>query len=178
MPSLRTQHDITPRSTLNSEDPAAYLVGRPDRAAENEIITRAIDILRRRIYNDGVILSDPSAVRDYLVLTCANLEHEVFGCIWITSQHQVLADEILFTGTLSQTSVYPREVVKSALQHNAGAVIFFHNHPSGFGDPSSADERLTSELKRALALVDVRVLDHFIVAGTARPTSFAERGLI
>ena len=90
----------------------------------------------------------------------------------------MLADGVLFTGTLTETSVFPREVVKEALRLNAGAVIFFHNHPSGNGDPSSADQHLTTRLKRALDLVDVRVLDHFIVAGADRPVSFAERGLL
>ena len=96
----------------------------------------------------------------------------------LDSQHRLIVAEELFRGTLSQTSVYPREVVRRALTHNAAAVVLAHNHPSGVAEPSRADEMLTRELKQSLALVDVRVLDHFIVAGAAPPLSFAERGLL
>ena len=117
-------------------------------------------------------------VRDYLKAHLAPLRHEVFFALWLDAQNRLLVGEELFRGTLTQTSVYPREVVKRALAHNAAAVILAHNHPSGVADPSSADERLTRELKQALALVDVKVLDHFIVAGNASPLSFAERGCL
>ena len=122
--------------------------------------------------------ASPTAVRDYLCLHLAGLAHEVFFALWLDAQHRLLAAEELFRGTLSQTSVYPREVVKKALAHNAAAVIFAHNHPSGVAEPSSADETLTRNLKQSLALVDVRVLDHFVVAGPSQPLSFAERGLL
>ena len=122
-------------------------------------------------------LSSPRAVRDLLKLRLAGLPHEVFVCLQLDAQHRVIAFEELFRGTLTQTSVYPREVVKAALRANAAAVIFAHNHPSGVAEPSHADEILTRSLKSALALVDVQVLDHFIVAGT-RIMSFAERGLL
>ena len=122
-------------------------------------------------------LSSPRAVRDYLRLTLGAREHEVFVAIMLDAQHRVIVSEELFRGTLTQTSVYPREVVKSALRHNAAAIIFAHNHPSGVAEPSHADEALTGTLKSALALVDVRVLDHFIV--TAGSTlSFVERVLL
>ena len=107
----------------------------------------------------------------------AALEHEVFVGLFLDSQHRLIADRELFRGTLAQTSVYPREVVKSALALNAAAVIFAHNHPSGVAEPSRADELLTQSLKAALQLVDVRTLDHFVVAG-AHVVSFAERGLL
>jgi DNA repair protein RadC len=123
-------------------------------------------------------LASPEAVRDWLRLSLANLPHEVFIALWLDAQNRLIASEELFRGTLTQTSVYPREVVKRALQHNAGAVILAHNHPSGLAEPSRADEVLTSSLKQALAMIDVKLLDHFIVAGNARPLSFAERGLI
>ena len=123
-------------------------------------------------------LSTPGAVRDFLRLQLAGLPQEVFFALWLDAQNRLIAPEELFRGTLTQTSVYPREVVKKALQHNAAAVVLAHNHPSGVSEPSSADEFLTRELKQALALVDVRVLDHFIVAGQSRPLSFAERGLL
>jgi DNA repair protein RadC len=101
----------------------------------------------------------------------------VFVCLWLDAQHRVIAFQEPFRGTLTQTSVYPREIVKAALAANAAAVIFAHNHPSGAAQPSQADELLTRNLKEALALVDVKVLDHFIVAG-AHSLSFAERGLL
>ncbi len=125
----------------------------------------------------GDALSSPTAVRDYLRLLLHDREHEVFAAVFLDAQHRVLAAEELFRGTLTQTSVYPREIVKSALRHNAAAVIFAHNHPSGVAEPSRADEMLTTALKQALALVDVKVLDHFIVAGGS-VISFAERGLL
>ncbi len=122
-------------------------------------------------------LTSPAAVRDFLRLRLAGLPHEVFVCLQLDAQHRVIAIEELFRGTLTQTSVYPREVVKASLKVNAAAVIFAHNHPSGVAQPSQADELLTRSLKDALALVDVKVLDHFIVAGN-QTLSFAERGLI
>lgn len=122
-------------------------------------------------------LTSPSAVRDFLKLRLGGLPHEVFVVILLDAQNRVLAVDEMFRGTLTQTSVYPREVVKVALRTNAAAVIFAHNHPSGVAEPSRADEALTQSLKQALSLVDVKVLDHFIVAGTST-LSFAERGLI
>ncbi len=123
------------------------------------------------------ILTSPQAVRQYLSLKIGALPREVFMVIFLDAQHRVLAVEELFSGTLTQTSVYPREVVKRSLHHNAAAVIFAHNHPSGVPEPSQADESLTEALKAALNLVDIRVLDHFIVAGN-QVLSFAERGLL
>ena len=122
-------------------------------------------------------LTSPGAVRDYLRLAIATREHEVFVCLWLDAQHRVIASEELFRGTLTQTSVYPREIVKAGLKANAAAVIFAHNHPSGVAQPSQADELLTRNLKEALGLVDIKVLDHFIVAGH-QTLSFAERGLL
>ncbi len=123
------------------------------------------------------VFDAPGAVREYLHLQMAELAHEVFAVLFLDAQHRLLAFEPLFRGTLTQTSVYPREVVKRSLALNAAAVILAHNHPSGVGEPSRADEHLTQQLCTALALVDVRVLDHLVVArqGTV---SFAERGLI
>ena len=142
-------------------------------AAAKELVKRwLVERLKQ-----GSALNSPSAVRDYLRLRLQALPHEVFVTIFLDAQNRVIDVEELFRGTLTQTSVYPREVVKRALYHNAGAVILAHNHPSGVAEPSHADETLTQTLKQALALVDVRVLDHFIVAGTA-VLSFAERGLL
>ncbi len=143
---------------------------------DDRVIERALEILERRS-RSGSALTSPSAVRDYLRLAIAEREHEVFICVFLDAQHRVIRSEELFRGTLSQTSVYPREVVKAALAANAAAVILAHNHPSGVAQPSQADELLTRSLKDALALVDVKVLDHFVVAGH-HALSFAERGLL
>ena len=140
----------------------------------------ALELARRALKEEissRNALSSPRAVRDYLRLALAGREQEVFVVLLLDAQHRVIAYEELFRGTLTQTSVYPREVVKCALKHNAAAVIFAHNHPSGVAEPSHADEILTRSLKSALALVDIEVLDHFIVAGS-RTMSFAERGLL
>jgi DNA repair protein RadC len=139
-----------------------------------------LELARRALKHDlsrGNALSSPRSVRDYLQLSLLGRDREVFIALLLDAQHRVIAVEELFSGTLTQTSVYPREVVKSALRHNAAAVIFAHNHPSGVAEPSNADQLLTQSLKTALALVDIQVLDHFVVAGTVT-TSFAERGLL
>ena len=123
------------------------------------------------------VFTSPQAVRDYLVLKLGGLTREVFLVLFLDTQNRLVASEEMFSGSLSETSVYPREVVKRALHHNAASVIFAHNHPSGIVQQSQADELLTKQLKQALALVDVRVLDHFIVAGN-NTLSFSERGLL
>jgi DNA repair protein RadC len=122
-------------------------------------------------------LTSPDAVRQFLRLELEPRERECFLVVHLDAQHRVIACDELFAGTLTQTSVYPREVVKAALRHNAAAVIFAHNHPSGVAEPSQADRLLTEALRKALALVDVRVLDHLVV-GVGGTTSFAERGLL
>ena len=122
--------------------------------------------------------ASPGKVRDWLRLKLATRQKEVFMALWLDAQNRLIKADELFSGTLTTTSVYPREVVKNALTHNAAAVILAHNHPSGVAEPSRADEMLTRTLKEALAMVDVKLLDHFIVAGNATPLSFAERGLL
>lgn len=145
--------------------------------AGNAIIRRALHVLAKRLGEPGAALTSPRMVREYLRLRIAAEESERFVALWLNAQHQVIEIAELFHGTVTQTSVYPREVVKSALRANAVAVIFAHNHPSGAAEPSSADELLTRNLEEALALVDVKVLDHFVIAGHAS-LSFAERGLL
>ena len=140
------------------------------------IVEQALQLLAAEV-READALSSPAAVKDYLRLKLGEREHEVFVVVFLDTQHRVIAIEELFRGTLSQTSVYPREVVKEALARNAGAVILAHNHPSGNPEPSRADEFLTQTLKAALALVDFRVLDHLVVT-RAGVLSFAERGLI
>ena len=131
----------------------------------------------RETIDRGAALSSPQAVRDYLRLKLYAKPHEVFMAVFLDAQNRVLSVEELFRGTLTQTSVFPREIVKRALHYNAAAVIFAHNHPSGVAEPSRADEALTQTLKRTLGLVDVKVLDHFVVGGDSA-MSFAERGLL
>ena len=139
-----------------------------------------LEMSRRALQEEfqrGDALNSPRAVRDYLQLLLGGRQQEVFLVLFLDTQHRVIASEELFHGTLSQTSVYPREVVKRALVHNAAAVILAHNHPSGVAEPSQADELITQRLKEALALVDIRLLDHLVV-GDGSCVSFAEKGLL
>lgn len=142
---------------------------------------QAIFEMSRRALNEQLqardVFQSPQQVRNYLVLKLGALTREVFMVLFLDAQNRLHAAEELFNGTLTQTSVYPREVVKRAIHHNAASVIFAHNHPSGVAQQSAADELITQQLKHALALIDVRVLDHFIVAGN-QTLSFAERGLL
>lgn len=144
-------------------------------AQENRVIGEALTILDRRLFTRGPELTAPDAVVDYLKLHLAQQEHEVFAVVFLDAKHRVLQFEELFYGSIDGARVYPRQVVKRALAHNAAAVILAHNHPSGCSEPSQADRVLTARLTEALALVEVRVLDHFIV-GAGRPLSFAEYG--
>ena len=147
--------------------------------AKTAQLIAVLELARRTLREEmaqGVSLSSVDNVRRYLTLSLASREYEVFHAIWLDARNRLITSEELFRGTLTQTSVYPREVVRRALHHNAAAVIFAHNHPSGIADPSGADEHLTRLLQEALGLVDVRVLDHFIVAGLTEPYSFSERG--
>jgi len=159
----------------------AELIGMPGVGdAKYSQLQAVLEMARRALaetLRSGDALGSPTAVRDFLRLTLANRDHEVFLAVLLDAQNRVLVCEELFRGTLTQTSVYPREVVKCALARNAAAVIFAHNHPSGVTEPSHADQVLTQSLKQALALVDIKVLDHFIVAGSSA-LSFAERGLL
>lgn len=145
---------------------------------EEEILAKARAILLRRLKEAGPIhpeLGSPPEVKQYLRHLCVLTQHEIFGCLFLNNRHEVLAVEELFRGTIDGASVYPREVVKRALELNAIAVIFFHNHPSGNPEPSEADTRLTQRLKDALRTVDIRTLDHIIV-GREEELSFAETG--
>ena len=148
--------------------------------AKRAELAAVVELARRSLQQrlaDRPAFDSPQAVRDYLQLQLAAREHEVFAVLFLDAQQRLLRFDEMFRGTLTQTSVYPREVVRRALALNAGAVILAHNHPSGVAEPSRADEFLTQSLKSALALVDVRVLDHFVV-GKGQIVSFAERGLL
>lgn len=169
---------------VRSIEPAAYAVNvQPDplALADDDILQLAREILERRLRRPEHVFTSPDQVK--LFLSVANSQHtdqsrERFGVLFLDSQHGLIALEILFEGSLSQTSVYPREVVRRALQLNAAAVILTHNHPSGVVEASHADVSLTQTLKSALALVDVRVLDHIITTPGAATASMAERGQV
>ncbi len=170
--------DLACLAAANTKDLARLPGIGPAKAAQ---LAATLELARRALAGSLKVkdaMASPQAVRDWLRLSLGSLQHEVFVALWLDAQNRLIASEELFRGTLTQTSVYPREVVKRALFHNAGAVVLAHNHPSGLAEPSRADEVLTSSLKQALALIDVKLLDHFIVTGSAEPLSFAERGLI
>lgn len=151
--------------------------GRYRPAESAEILKAAADILQETALKKGQALESPRDTYQFLEARIGRLDHEVFCCLFLDNRHRVIAFEEMFRGTINGTSVYPREIVKHALAHNAAAVVFAHNHPSGVAEPSRADEVLTQRLKEALALVEVRVLDH-IVVGHGAYTSFAERGFL
>lgn len=154
------------------------LAGDPLRpVAERDAIGAALALLDQRLRRPGAVFDSPSRVREFLALRLAERDTEGFGVMFLDGQHALIEFALLFEGTLTQTSVYPREVARHALRVNAGAVILAHNHPSGKPEPSPADERLTHALRCALALIDVRVLDHVIV-GRLSAVSMAERGMV
>ena len=163
----------SPSVTGVGEELPAYTVSEKLLAAR-ELLRRA---LAETMKEPSERLASPEAVKDYLRLFLSGQEFESFIALWLDAQNQLIAGMEMFRGTTTQTSVYPREVVRTGLKLNASAVIFAHNHPSGCAEPSRADEMLTQQLRQALALVDIKVLDHFIVADTC-VMSFAERGLI
>lgn len=142
----------------------------------DEVLQAAQEVLLVRV-RGGDVLASPQAVRDFLRVKLGTLEHEVFAVVHLDTQNRVIDYVEMFRGTVSQTSVYPREVVRESMMRNSAALLLVHNHPSGSTQPSKADEMLTQTLKSALALVDVRVLDHLIVAGNDI-LSMAERGLM
>ncbi|GAB3101148.1 DNA repair protein RadC [Aestuariicella hydrocarbonica] len=145
-------------------------------AEKQSLLTLAFAVLQD-LHQPGAEISSPLQTRNYLRLLLADRKTEVFGCLFLDNQHRVINTTEMFQGTVDSASVYPRVVVQQALSVNAAAVLFFHNHPSGVAEPSHADEAITRRLKEALALVDIRVLDHFIVAAGGS-LSFAEQGLI
>jgi DNA repair protein RadC len=136
----------------------------------------ALDLLAER-HSPGAVFRSPKDAEDYLRLKLGSRKAEVFGCVFLDNRHRIIAEEELFNGTIDGTSVYPRIVVQRALELNAAALLLYHNHPSGVAEPSSADERITRRLKDALALVDIRVIDHIVVA-LEGSTSLAARGYL
>lgn len=165
---------------INSEAPATYSANATKKFDDDFIIEQAIKIIQSRLKTPGMALTNPNLVREYLILHLAQFEEEHFSLVLLDNQHRVIGFENVFRGTIDAASVYPREIVKTVLSHNAAAVILAHNHPSGNAEPSNADLVLTERLKESLALIDVRVLDHIIVGGCSQilTVSFAEKGLI
>jgi len=147
-----------------------------NRLEQDQVIALARDILWSRA-TKGECLTSPAAMREYLQLRIGELEHEVFGILYLDNKHRVLDIGELFRGTIDGASVHPREVVKETLRRNAAAVVFYHNHPSGMAEPSRADQKITRRLVETLSLIDVRVLDHFVVT-SQECMSFAEMGLL
>ena len=148
--------------------------------AKRAEIVAVLELARRALASqlqEKTMFSNPQAIRDYLQLQLGSRAHEIFAVLFLDSQHRLISLEEMFRGTLSQTSVYPREVVQRAMVLNAASVVLAHNHPSGTAQPSRADEVLTQTLKAALGLIDVRVLDHFVVTAT-QAVSMAELGLV
>jgi len=176
---LSTPVYVSSANPLHVSDAAAPM-GVPGQA--DTVLAHRLEVARELLLRDlreqmrrGPVMASPQVLRDWLRLYCAGMEHEVFLVIYLDAQHRLIEAEELFRGTLTQTSVYPRELVKGALARNAAALALAHNHPSGGTEPSRADELLTQTLKQALILVDVRVIDHFVVAGD-QVLSFAECG--
>ena len=165
---------MTDLSFIENKDRGTYTAVRELTA--NDILEKARDVLSVR-FQRGQPLRSPKDAEQYLELALAELEQEVFSCLFLDNRHRVIAFEKLFFGTIDGTSVYPREIVKAVLKHNAAAVILAHNHPSGVTNPSEADRRITRRIVDALKLIDVRVLDHFIV-GDDPSTSFAAKGWV
>ena len=147
----------------------------------NDVEKQSVVMLAMKVlsikHRAGKTLGSPAETRDFLRLRLAEYRNEVFGCLFLDNRHRIIAVRELFQGTIDGASVHPRVIVQQAMEVNAAAMVFFHNHPSGVAEPSRADEMLTRRLKEALALVDVRVLDHFVVSG-GESVSFAERGLL
>lgn len=144
-------------------------------ATAQQTILEALALLESQLREPGAAFTSSHAVRDWLRLKLAPLDREAFTVMWLDNQHRLIADDILFLGTINSISVHPREVVKAGLKHNAAAAVLAHNHPSGHSEPSDADRRITARLKQALDLVDIRLLDHLVVGGMDI-VSFAERG--
>lgn len=166
-------------STMNvvrSENPVPYN-GDGDVEADNDIITKAMGILHRRMVTRGVTLDNHHSVEQYLLFQLCLKQHEIFGAVWLDSRMRVIAMEELFRGTVTQTAVYPREVVKAGLAANAVSCFVYHNHPSGTPTPSDDDHRITKMLKSALELVGIRLLDH-IVVGDKACYSFERSGVM
>jgi DNA repair protein RadC len=168
----------TPTETTNTETNrlAGLKQHQLNEGEQQAVINLAFDVLKAR-HKPGEPLTCPQQTRNFLRLLLADRKVEIFGCLFLDNRHRIIDTVELFQGTIDGASVYPRVVVQQALVANAAAILFFHNHPSGVAEPSQADERITQRLKKALELIDIRVLDHLVVSA-GDSVSFAERGLL
>lgn len=178
---MNTQYQMTLADSTPNNSLSALMVcnvmGEYKPASYDQIIDAAQDILRQQMHRASITMENPKVVKAYLQCRMSRLDHEVCYVLFLDAQHRLIDDQQMFRGTLSQASVYPREIVKEALKLNAAAVILSHNHPSGCAEASGPDRSLTTHLKTALALVDVHLIDHIIVAGE-KTLSFAEAGIL
>lgn len=170
-------HTLTEGRTARNSRPSTYGIARPRSRRGDDVIAEAMGILERRLRKPGAYIESPTDAIHWLALHMAELEREHMMAVWLDNRHRVIAREVMSTGTINGASVYAREFVKSAMRHNAAAVLLAHNHPSGVPEPSPADVSITRRLFEALDLVDVRVLDHVIFGGT-ESVSLAERGFL
>lgn len=185
-PLSKVAEQVTPRNRFRTGEAVVRYASPIQRLSldpagmtrDDRLIARARKVLAQRLTRATVAIDGPCAVREFLIFELAEESREVFHVTFLNTQNRVLAFEPMFVGTLNQTSVYPREVVRRCVELGAAAVILAHNHPSGSATPSYADKVITAKLVNALALIDVLVLDHFIVAGAGRPLSFVEEGLM
>jgi len=165
-------------NTIKSEERAEYSVPAVDTSHEDAIISKALLIMMMRMREPGAVVDTPDLAKKFAFLQLADEKAEVFCALFMDNRHRVVAFKRMFNGTIDGASVYPRELVRAAIDHNAAAVVLVHNHPSGMAEPSQADINLTRRLVDSLALIDVRVLDHLVIGDHHDCTSFAERGLI
>jgi len=173
-------HEFGGLRQLLSADHKTFCLGNGLGSAKYVQLQATLELSRRYLMqrlNRGTAITSPEQTRDYLILHLRDRLQEVFACLFLDNRHRVIRYEELFFGTIDSASVYPREVVRRVISHNAAAVIFAHNHPSGLAEPSQADRQITDRLREALALIDVRVLDHMVI-GDGEITSFAEQGLL
>ena len=171
-------HEFGGLRQLLSADHKTFCLGNGLGSAKYVQLQATLELSRRYLMHIlSTAITSPEQTRDYLILHLRDRLQEVFACLFLDNRHRVIRYEELFFGTIDSASVYPREVVRRVISHNAAAVIFAHNHPSGLAEPSQADRQITDRLREALALIDVRVLDHMVI-GDGEITSFAEQGLL
>lgn len=166
------------RAVVRDETPAVYEVAGDMRDDDREVLEKAEAILQARLMRESGSLTSPPDVIDFLKVRLGALVREEFHAIWLDTRHRALAVDCLFLGSIDGSAIYPREVVRAAIRHNAAAVIFAHNHPSGVTAPSEADRLITRRLCETLSLIDVRVLDHFVIGGNSKPASLAALGWV
>ncbi len=178
LPSPTSAERRRPRAAVRDESPATYEIAGDLPDAARDVLEQAEAILQARMMRLSDALLNPVSVIEFLKVRLGALVREEFHAIWLDTQHRVLAVDRLFLGSIDSSTIHPREVVRAAIKHNAAAVIFAHNHPSGVTEPSDADRLITHRLSASLGMIDVRVLDHFVIGGNAKPASLAAMGWV